>query len=65
MKINKGEYGYRDSHKKMRVFLTGLLTAAILAQLIARSFTDSQATKIFLQSWQSLRCFPWQIWPLL
>ncbi len=49
MKINKGEYGYRDSHKRVRVLLTGLLAAAILAQLFARSFTDNQAAKIFLQ----------------
>lgn len=58
MKINKGEYGYRDSHKKMRVFLTGLLTAAILAQLIARSFTDSQATKNILTVMAILTVLP-------
>lgn len=58
MKINKGEYGYRDSHKKMRVFLTGLLTAAIMAQLIARSFTDSQATKNILTVMAILTVLP-------
>lgn len=58
MKINKGEYGYRDSHKRMRVLLTGLLAAAILAQLFARSFTDNQAAKNILTVMAILTVLP-------
>ena len=58
MKINKGEYGYRDSHKRVRVLLTGLLAAAILAQLFARSFTDNQAAKNILTVMAILTVLP-------
>ena len=34
MKIRKGQYGYRDQHKKSRALLTGLFAVAIIAQLI-------------------------------
>lgn len=58
MKKNKGEYGYRDSHKRMQLLLTGVLAAAILAQLIARSFTDNQATKNILTVMAILTVLP-------
>ena len=35
-KIRKGQYGYRDQHKKSRLLMTGLFVAAIIAQLVAR-----------------------------
>ena len=38
-KIRKGQYGYRDQHKKSRLLMTGLFVAAIIAQLVARQLT--------------------------
>ena len=48
MKIRKGQYGYRDQHKKSRALLTGLFAAAIIAQLIARQLASEQAAKNIL-----------------
>ena len=48
MKIRKGQYGYRDQHKKSRALLTGLFAAAIIAQLIARQMASEQAAKNIL-----------------
>ena len=42
----------------MRVLLTGLLAAAILAQLFARSFTDNQAAKNILTVMAILTVLP-------
>ena len=48
MKIRKGQYGYRDQHKKSRALLTGLFAVAIIAQLIARQLASEQAAKNIL-----------------
>ena len=48
MKINKGQYGYRDKNRKMRLSITAVLILAILAQLLARYLTDNQAAKNIL-----------------
>ena len=50
MKIRKGQYGYRDQHKKSRALLTGLFVAAIIAQLIARQLTSEQAKSTSYQA---------------
>ena len=47
-KIRKGQYGYRDQHKKSRLLMTGLFVAAIIAQLVARQLTGDQAAKNIL-----------------
>ena len=47
-KIRKGEYGYRTSFKKKHIFLISVLAVFIIAQLVARYFTDSQAVKNIL-----------------
>ena len=44
-KIKKGDFGYRDAHKKKQLFIVLLFIAAIIAQLIARFFI----------TWDSLR----------
>ena len=58
MKIRKGQYGYRDQHKKSRALLTGLFAVAIIAQLIARQLASEQAAKNIL----TVMCYPWQTW---
>lgn len=47
-KIQKGEYGYRNSFKKRQLFKIVILAAFILAQLGARYFTDNQSVKNIL-----------------
>lgn len=47
-KRKKGEYGYRNSMKRGRLFKIGILAAFILAQLGARYLTDSTALKNIL-----------------
>lgn len=44
-KIKKGEYGYRNYFKHKQLFRIGILAAFILAQLGARSLTDSESIK--------------------
>ena len=58
MKIRKGQYGYRDQHKKSRALLTGLFVAAIIAQLIARQLTSEQAAKNILTVMAILTVLP-------
>ncbi len=58
MKIQKGQYGYRDQHKKSRVLLTGLFAAAIIAQLIARQLTSEQAARNILTVMAILTVLP-------
>ncbi|MDO5406251.1 MAG: O-linked GlcNAc transferase-like protein [Eubacteriales bacterium] len=58
MKINKGQYGYRDRNKWMRLTITLVLVAGILAQLAARSFTDNQAAKNILTVMAILTVLP-------
>lgn len=58
MKIQKGQYGYRDQHKKSRLLLTGAFAAAIIAQLIARQFASEQAAKNILTVMAILTVLP-------
>ena len=58
MKIRKGQYGYRDQHKKSRALLTGLFAAAIIAQLIARQLASEQAAKNILTVMAILTVLP-------
>lgn len=58
MKIRKGQYGYRDQHKKARVLLTGLFVVAILAQVLARQLVAEQATKNILTVMAILTVLP-------
>ena len=58
MKKKKGQYGYRDDSRKVRFILTGILLAAVLAQLGARFLTDSQAAKNILTVMAILSVLP-------
>ena len=58
MKIRKGQYGYRDQHKKSRALLTGLFAVAIIAQLIARQLASEQAAKNILTVMAILTVLP-------
>ena len=57
-KIRKGQYGYRDQHKKSRLLMTGLFVAAIIAQLVARQLTGDQAAKNILTVMAILTVLP-------
>lgn len=57
-KKEKGEYGYRTTHRRMRLMITGLLLLAILAQLVARYFAEAQATKNVLTVMAILTVLP-------
>lgn len=58
MKKQKGQYGYRDSHKRMVLMLVLLFLAAILAQLAARQLTNQQAAKNILTVMAILTVLP-------
>ena len=48
MRKEKGDYGYRDSSRRMRMMITAILVAAILAQVAARFLAKEQAAKNIL-----------------
>ncbi|MCC8059372.1 MAG: O-linked GlcNAc transferase-like protein [Clostridiales bacterium] len=58
MKIDKGRYGYRNHQHRVRLFITLLLAAAILAQLIARQLTSNSAAKNILTAMAILTVLP-------
>lgn len=58
MKKEKGVYGYRDSSRRMRIIITAILVAAILAQLLARFFTKDPAAKNILTVMAILTVLP-------
>lgn len=58
MKKKKGEYGYRDSMRRTRLLVTAVLAAGVLAQLLARFFTDSQAARNILTVMAILTVLP-------
>ncbi len=58
MRKEKGQYGYRDSMWRMRLTITLVLAAAILAQLLARVLTDNQAAKNILTVMAILTVLP-------
>ena len=45
MRREKGQYGYRDSVRRMRLMITIVLGLGVLAQLGARYLTENQAAK--------------------
>lgn len=57
-KKNKGVYGYRDQNRRMRLCITLVLAAAILAQLAARGFAKEQAAKNILTVMAILTVLP-------
>jgi len=58
MKLTKGQYGCRNSSKRMRVLLTGIFIAAILLQLLARNLTDNPGVKNILTVMAVLTVLP-------
>lgn len=58
MKKNKGQFGYRNSTKKLRLIIIGIFAAAIIAQLLARNLTDSKAAKNILTVMAILTVLP-------
>lgn len=58
MKKKKGQYGYRDGMRKMRLLITAVLAAGVVAQLLARLLTDSQAVKNILTVMAVLTVLP-------
>lgn len=58
MRKKKGEYGYRDGHRKLQLLITLLLVLAIAAQLLARQFTGNQAAKNILTVMAILTVLP-------
>lgn len=57
-KKDKGQYGSRNQGKRLRLAITLVLTAAILAQLAARQMTDNQAAKNILTVMAILTVLP-------
>ena len=49
MRREKGQYGYRDSVRRMRLMITIVLGLGVLAQLGARYLTENQAAKNILK----------------
>ncbi len=58
MKTQKGDYGYRNHNRSVRLFITLLLIAGILAQLAWRFFADNQALKNILTVMAILTVLP-------
>lgn len=58
MKIDKGRYGYRDHQHRIRLLVTLILIATILAQLIARQLTSNSAAKNILTVMAILTVLP-------
>ncbi|MGL5435418.1 MAG: O-linked GlcNAc transferase-like protein [Lachnospiraceae bacterium] len=58
MKKDKGQYGYRNHRKRMRMLLTGIFIAAILLQLLVRHFTDNPSTRNILTVMAILTVLP-------
>lgn len=57
-KYNKGQYGYRNHHKKVETGKVAFGAAMIIAQLIARYFVDSTAWKNILTVMAILSVLP-------
>ncbi len=58
MRKEKGDYGYRDSSRRMRMMITAILVAAILAQVAARFLAKEQAAKNILTVMAILTVLP-------
>ncbi len=58
MKKHKGEYGYRESNRRVRLIWVAVFVLAILAQLGARLLTDNQSAKNILTVMAILTVLP-------
>lgn len=58
MKIDKGQYGYRNHKKHLRLAVTLFFAAAVIAQLIARALTQDQAARNILTVMAILTVLP-------
>ncbi len=58
MKKEKGQYGYRDSNRRMRLGITLVLLAAIIAQVVWRELAQEQAMKNILTVMAILTVLP-------
>lgn len=58
MQKKKGQYGYRDSNRRMRLVIVLVLIAAILIQLLCRYLTANQAAKNILTVMAILTVLP-------
>lgn len=58
MKTNKGQYGYRNQKKRLRLAITLFFAAAVIAQLAARHFTQDQAARNILTVMAILTVLP-------
>lgn len=58
MRKEKGDYGYRDSSRRMRMMITAILVAAILVQVGARFLAREQAAKNILTVMAILTVLP-------
>lgn len=58
MKANKGQYGYRDQKKRIRLAVTLFFAAAIIAQVVARALTQDQAARNILTVMAILTVLP-------
>ncbi len=57
-KKEKGQYGYRDYHKRMQLIKVLFGAAMILVQLLARNFTENEAAKNVLTLMAILSVLP-------
>lgn len=57
-KKDKGQYGYRDYHKKIQLLKVCFGAIMIIAQLLARNFTDNQSAKNILTVMAILSVLP-------
>lgn len=58
MQKKKGEYGYRDNNRKVRLIIVLVLLAAILIQLAARYLTDHESARNILTVMAILTVLP-------
>ena len=58
MKIEKGQYGYRDYHKRIQLCKVALGAAMIIAQLLARNLTDNESARNILTVMAVLSVLP-------
>ena len=54
----KGQYGYRDYHRKIQLMKVLFGAAMILVQLLARNFTENQAARNVLTLMAILSVLP-------
>lgn len=58
MQKKKGQYGYRDSNRRMRLLIVLILSAAIIIQLLCRHLTTNQSARNILTVMAILTVLP-------